>query len=110
MLTHGCSPTVSVPSGSTPPSVLRDRVLLGWGLLGLLASRWCGARAHVRRVGGTGLQLVDAKADHPVGDVQRSIELRDQLHLRGVELEQVVVGCRLVVDLIGQGPLSPLVL
>ena len=55
-----------------------------------------------------GRELDDPEAHDLVGDPQRAVEGLEQLR-RGVELQQVVLGARLVVDRVSQRALAPLV-
>ena len=69
------------------------------------------ARQHRRRdraPAGAGHDLDDAEAQHPVGDAQ---VVRERLQQRGRarELQQVVLGLALMVDLVGQRARVPVV-
>ena len=71
------------------------------------AARGCGG-AHLGRRGRAGAELDDPEAQDAVRDLQRVVELLEQVDAT-VELEEVVVRIRALVDLVDRRAHAPVV-
>src|SRR5215210_1099112 len=88
-LDRGSDPLATVPQVAAKSSRSRDEVWLGLFRLAHGGGR-CGRGAHLGRRGRAGAELDDPEAQDAVRDLQRVVELLEQV-VATVELEQVVV-------------------